>query len=128
MSFDQAVATPRNPAARWHLSFESLSPHASPCRYLTPTRWAAMRENCLDFIDRFGGQAHDLGWTARQLFGVHPDHGTLRVDYCGALVVGLGAVRGVEAERVLFTRTSAYRNRPGQEWGPTIWEFAAKAG
>jgi hypothetical protein len=86
-----------------------------------------MRESCLDFVDRFGEQAHELGWTAPQLFGVHPQHGTLRVDYCGALITGLGGARGVETNRVLFTRTSAYRDRPGQEWGPAIWEFAGNA-
>ncbi|MGH1571006.1 hypothetical protein ACRAWG_10350 [Methylobacterium sp. P31] len=33
---------------------------------------------------------------------------------------------GVEATRVMFGRTSAYRNLPGQEWGVPVWEFAAR--
>lgn len=28
----------------WRSSIEDLSPHASPCRYLAPAWWAAMRE------------------------------------------------------------------------------------
>ena len=63
----------------------------------------------------------------KQVFGVHPDHPTLRVDYCGALMVGGTPARGVEAHRVLFEQTAAYRDRQGQVWGIPIWEFAKKA-
>jgi hypothetical protein len=114
--------------ASWRDQIERLSEHASPCRYLAPTRWAAMRENALALLDRFGAEAYRLGWTAPQLFGVHPQHGTIRVDYCGALMIGAEPVRSVEANRILFERTSAYRNGPGQQWGVPVWEFAAKSG
>ncbi|MGU3469177.1 hypothetical protein ACLBXO_30495 [Methylobacterium sp. C33D] len=73
--------------ASWRDQIERVSEHASPCRYLTPTRWAAMRANALAFIDQHGAEAHRLGWTAPQLFGVHPEHGFLRVEYAGALMV-----------------------------------------
>ena len=117
-----------NPVAIWHGAIENISPHASPCRYMPPSRWASVRENCLDFIARFGAEAHGLGWTAEQLFGVHPEHGTLRIDYCGALMTASDKAIGVEANRVLYERTSNYRDRPSQEWGPSIWQFKAKAG
>jgi hypothetical protein len=87
-----------------------------------------MRDSALTFCDQHGVEAHRLGWTAPQLFGVHPQHGTIRVDYCGVLMVGAEPVRGVEAHRVLFERTSGYRNRPGQIWGIPVWEFARKGG
>lgn len=80
------------------------------------------------FCDRFGADALALGWTDRQLFGVHSQHGTLRVDYCGAVISGSDKALGVEANRIVFERTSSYRDRPSQEWGPPIWEFAAKGG
>lgn len=32
----------------------------------------------------------------------------------------------VEGSRILFERAAAYRNLPGQEWGPPVWDFAAK--
>ncbi|MCJ2053965.1 hypothetical protein [Methylobacterium sp. J-070] len=112
--------------ASWRDQIERLSEHASPCRYLAPAKWGAIRKNALAFCDQFGAEAHRLGWTAPQLFGVHPQHGTIRVDYCGALMVGASPALGVEANRVLFERTSAYRNGAGQEWGIPIWEFAAK--
>jgi hypothetical protein len=50
------------------------------------------------------------------------------VDYCGALMIGAEPVRSVEANRILFERTSAYRNGPGQQWGVPVWDFAARAG
>jgi hypothetical protein len=114
--------------ASWRDQIERLSPHASPCRYLAPTKWAAMRENALAFLDRFGAEAYRLGWTAPQLFGVHPVHGTVRVDYCGPLMIAAAPVLGIEATRVLFECTSAYQNLRGQEWGVPVWEFAAKGG
>ncbi|MDP4006894.1 hypothetical protein [Methylobacterium sp. NEAU K] len=115
-----------NPVALWHGSIEAISPHASPCRYLSPVRWSPMREGCLDFITRLGAEAHGLGWTAAQLFAVHPEHGTLRLDFCGALMVTGDRVQAVEADRLVFERGSAYRTKPGQEWGVPVWEFARK--
>jgi hypothetical protein len=40
---------------------ERLSEHASPCRYLPPAKWAAMRQNALAFLDEHGAEAHRLG-------------------------------------------------------------------
>ncbi|MCJ2058784.1 hypothetical protein MKL09_19820 [Methylobacterium sp. J-048] len=87
-----------------------------------------MRESALDFCTRLGAEAHGLGWTAPQLFGVHPEHGTLRVEYCGALMVAGKEVHAIEADRVVFERTAAYRNTPGKVLGPPIWEFKTPAG
>ena len=61
--------------ATWCDLLERSSPHASPCRYLTPAQWATMREAALDFCTRFGAEAHGLGWTAPQLFGAQPEAG-----------------------------------------------------
>ena len=117
-----------NPVAMWHGAIENISERASPCRYLTPAQWAVMRESALDFCTRFGAEAHSLGWTAPQLFGVHPEHGTLRVEYCGALMVAGKQATGVHPDRIAFERTAAYRDTPGKVWGAPIWEFKAKAG
>ncbi|WP_246410655.1 hypothetical protein [Methylobacterium fujisawaense] len=85
-----------------------------------------MRANALAFLDQHGAEAHRLGWTAALLFGVHPEHGFLRVEYAGALMVNDSKVVGVEPDRIVFDRFSGYRMKPGQNWGPPVWEFAAK--
>jgi hypothetical protein len=61
-----------------------------------------------------------------ELFAVHPEHGILRVDYCGVLMVVSEPARGVEAQRILFERLTGYRNKQGQQWGFPVWEFAKK--
>ncbi|GJE13378.1 hypothetical protein [Methylobacterium longum] len=127
MSSSLAPAELSPAVASWRDQIERLSEHASPCRYLAPAKWAAIRSNAMAFCDQHGAEAHRLGWTAPQLFGVHADHGTLRVDYCGALMVGGTPARSVEAHRILFEQTAAYRDRQGQVWGVPVWEFARKA-
>ena len=124
-----AAPSPLHPVvAGWRGEIENLSPHASPCRNLPPAKWAAIRESALAFCDRFGNEAHRLGWTAPELFAVHPQHGTIRLDACGALMIGAEEARGVEANRVVFERTSGYRNGPGKVWGIPVWEYAKGAG
>ena len=86
-----------------------------------------MRGNALAFYDQPSAEAYRFGWTAPQLFGVHPDHGTLRIDCCGAVMVGGTPARGVEAHRSVFEQTSSYRDRQSQVWGPPVWKFTARA-
>jgi anaerobic glycerol-3-phosphate dehydrogenase len=126
MSASAALADLPPAVAAWRDQIERLSELASPCRYLLPAKWAAMRANALAFLDRFGAESHRLGWTPPQLFGVHPEHGFLRVEYAGALMVNGNPVVAVENERIVFDRFSGYRNKQGQTWGPPVWEFARK--
>jgi hypothetical protein len=37
-------------------------------------------------------------------------------------------VQGVEADRIMFEQTATRRDKPGQIWGPPIWEFKPKVG
>ena len=119
LNFSPAVAS-------WRDQIERLSEHASPCRYLTPARWVPLREAAIDFCDRLGAEAHALGWTAAELFALHPENGTLRVDYCGVLMVSGSKAVAVEPTRIVFDRGSGYRNKQGQVWGIPVWEFAAR--
>lgn len=77
-----------NAAAVWPSASEDLSSHASPCWDLTPAQWALMREAVIDFCDRLGIEAHALGWTAAELFTLHPKHGTLWIEVCGVMITG----------------------------------------
>ena len=61
MSASPAPTLLPNPVAIWHGAIENISPHASPCRYMLPSRWSLMRDSCLDFITRFGVETHSLG-------------------------------------------------------------------
>ncbi|MBB2964700.1 hypothetical protein [Methylobacterium sp. R2-1] len=114
-------------AAEWRKAFGTLRPTNPPCRYLGAAAWANILEACTDFIERFGAEAVRLGWTTPQLFGVHPEHGTLRVDWCGVMMTGGHKAIGIEPKRILFGNVSGYRNVAGAPVGIPIWEFAARA-
>jgi hypothetical protein len=64
-----------------------------------------------------GAEAHAFGWTAPELFALHPEHGTLQIDYCGVLMNSGNRPQAVEPTRLMFDRGSAYRNKRGQLWG-----------
>jgi hypothetical protein len=57
---------------------------------------------------------------------VHPEHGFLRVEYAGALMVNERPVIAVEPDRIVFDRFSGCRTKPGQTWGIPVWAFAAR--
>ena len=78
------------------------------------------------FCDRLGAEAHGLGWTAAELFALHPEHGKLRVDYCGVLMVSGSKAVAVESTRIVFDRGSGYRTKQGQACGIPGWQFAKK--
>jgi hypothetical protein len=81
----------------------------------------------LDLLERFGAQAVELGWTDLDLFSVHPQHGTIRPDFCGALVQASAKVSSLDAERIGFGNTAYYRTQVGNPHlrlrGVTIWAF-----
>ncbi|ONF46473.1 hypothetical protein RSM1_24455 [Methylobacterium radiotolerans] len=105
----------------------SLSPDRPPCPDYRPGEWAAVLSRADDFLDAFGLQALELGWTAPRLFGVHPQAGIVRVDACGALVLPIsGPVRAVTATSISFGRLT-YREKPGQPVGVPLWEFGRSA-
>ena len=113
-------------AVEWRNAFGALRPGSSPCRFLGVAAWANIHEACTDFIERLGAEAVRLGWTTPQLFGVHPQHGTLRVDWCGVMITGGHKAIGIEQNRILFGNVSGYRNVAGAPVGIPIWEFAAR--
>ncbi len=97
MSFDPAPSPLPDPVARWRDALDNLSPHASPCRYLAPAKWTAIRESGIDFCNRLGAEAHRLGWTAADLFAVNPEHGMIRLDACGMpMIAGVPETTGCD--------------------------------
>ena len=123
MSASAAPVLFPTPVALWRAGIEEISQDVSPCRHLIGARWTTMRESCLDFLDRFGAEAYRLGWTASELFAVHPEHGTMRPDYCGALMISGYRVHGIDADAVRFEQGVARRDQPGQQFGVPVWAF-----
>jgi hypothetical protein len=58
--------------------------------WLTPDRWEAVLSDAENFLSRWGAAAHALGWTAADLFGVHPVVPGARFDVMGLLLLICG--------------------------------------
>lgn len=107
----------------WRSGVESLSPAKSPCPGLYGEHWQKTHVAMLDFLERFGAQAVELGWTDLELFGVHPLIGTGRADHCGALVLTGRQVEAIDAKTVTYGNLTYYRDVPGKPQGIPIWAF-----
>jgi len=96
----------------------------SPCPGLTGANWAAIHENAVIFLDRWADEAVRLGWTTLDLFGVHPEAGTTRSNYCGALIIGAEPVSAITETRMQFANTTFYRDTLGKPTGSVpLWQF-----
>ncbi len=92
-------------------------------------RWKTMREDAYHFLRDHAARAHALGWTALNLFGVHPVKPWVRLDVMG-LVPLLAAAKVValsEGQAVIEKPSGArltFRKR-GQVSDETclIWEL-----
>lgn len=94
-----------------------------PCPGLTPQKWAAIHEAALDALDRFGAELTEYDWRAPELFGVHPQLGVIRPDFCGALVLSGERVTSVTADQIRHTQTTYRRHVPGCGKGVPVWTF-----
>ena len=80
----------------------------------TPQSGGGTHEKCNEFLDRWASVAVDLGWTTLDLFGVHPEAGIIRPDYCGALVMSDVKVTAITANQITFVNTLYHRDTPGK--------------
>lgn len=117
------TVVPTSDLRAWRDGVESLNPAKSPCPGLHGEAWQKTHAAMLAFLERFGAEAQDLGWADLDLFGVHPQIGTGRVDYCGALTLGPKEALWIDATRINFGNTSYYRGKPGMPRGVPIWAF-----
>lgn len=108
----------------WRAGFLDLRPTVSPCPGLTGPNWTAIHAKGLDFLDRWADQAADLGWTTLDLWGVNPRNGTIRVDYCGAMVIGNAMVTEVTAEHIKWQNATYQRVKAARPEGAVpLWPF-----
>ncbi|KAB1072949.1 hypothetical protein [Methylobacterium planeticum] len=82
-----------------------------------------MHAVALEALDQFGDDLVANSWTTAELFGAHPKFGTMRVDACGAVVIGRRRTTAVLADRIEFGLTAYCRNVPGAGVGITVWDF-----
>jgi hypothetical protein len=70
--------------AEWHAILAELEQRSCP-DWLSPDRWNDVLADAENFLSRWGAAAHALGWTALDLFGVHPTVPASRFDLMGLL-------------------------------------------
>jgi hypothetical protein len=73
----------------WHAILAELEQRNCP-DWLLPDRWNGLLSDAESFLDRWGNAAHQLGWTALDLFGVHPEAPSARFDKMGLLLLICG--------------------------------------
>ncbi|KAB1068748.1 hypothetical protein [Methylobacterium planeticum] len=107
----------------WRDGLARLKPSVPPCPGMTASGWAQMHAVALEALDQFADDLVVHGWTTAELFAVHPKIGTMRVDTCGAFVIGGRRTTAVRADRIEFGLTTYYRNVPGAGVGIPVWDF-----
>lgn len=108
----------------WRAGVVTLSPDVPPCPGVR--KWPLAYAGIRAFLDhQHADQAAELGWTTLELFGCHPRVGTIRPDYCGALIIFGGKhVIAVEADLIRYANGLAYRRAPMPAGlSVPVWEF-----
>jgi hypothetical protein len=124
--FGRSVVARNGPYDRVFDALEARCPEL-----VEPARWQIAVEDGRVFLARWGGQAHGLGWTARDLFGLHmppenphPSYSRLsRYDETGLiwLLRGREVIALTEATAAIQSATGAvaiYRRHNKPALGP----------
>ena len=107
----------------WSRGLAGLSPGVVPCCGLRPDEWREAHRRCGEFVERWGMQAHAAGWDTTHLFGVSPDLGAIRGDFCGHLIPLTRDVSEVTSEWIRIGNGRAYKAHPIKQRGMIpIWE------
>ena len=76
--------------AEWHAILAGLN-RRGPADWLSHEQWRGLLSDAENFLTRWGGAAHLLGWTSLDLFGVHPIAPAARFDVMGLIPILNGA-------------------------------------
>ena len=76
--------------AEWHAILAALKRRGS-ADWLSHSQWLGLLSDAENFLTRWGSAAHLLGWTALDLFGVHPIAPAARFDVMGLIPILNGA-------------------------------------
>lgn len=108
----------------WRKAFIDLRPSVVPCPGFTLQSWGGAHEACVEFLDRWADEAASFNWTTLELFGVHPQVGTIRPDFCGAMVLSAERVSAITDRHMRFGNMTFYRDKPGRPNGAVpLWLF-----
>lgn len=105
---------------------------ATPPAGFTTARWRQLIDDGGHFLDRWASEAAALGWTATDVFGLHPNAPATRFDGMGLVVlIGGGEVIAVSADRATIRGQSGnsltyYLRRPRPD-AVAAWELAPNA-
>ncbi len=103
------------------------------CGSCPAARWGALREDAYHFLRDHAARAHALGWTALDLFGVHPVKPWVRFDCMGFVPLLNGgkvtALSDTEAviEKPNGSRVTFYKRGQVFEEACLIWELGESA-
>ena len=106
--FEGGLDHPANGGAPsdWYAILAELEQRNCP-DWLAPDRWAVMLSDAESFLSRWGTVAHSLGWTAVDLFGVHPVAPAARFDVMGLFpLLHGGAVIALTEDVATIRRSS----------------------
>jgi hypothetical protein len=90
-SFEGFEGDPNSPSSGGDIDFEQPYYHAlvalrSECPELVESkRWQQAIGDAHSFLDQWNAQAQAFGWTARELFEVHPTAPLSRLDHMGLI-------------------------------------------
>jgi hypothetical protein len=96
---------------------------------MSPLHWAQFVRDARRFLAEWGAEAARLGWSAEDVFGVHPLATETRYDVMGIvpLIRGNEVVAISEQRATIRTpgggRMTYYRNRPSSGGAVAIWEL-----
>lgn len=92
--------------ADWHAILAELERQSCP-DWLSPDRWNHVLPDAESFLKCWGSAARLLGWTALDLFGVHPLAPSARFDVMGLLLLTQGgAVVALTADGATIRRSA----------------------
>ena len=122
------LAVPAGMPEAWIQGAADLLAMACPAS-CSVERWEALREDAYRFLRDHAAQAHELGWTALDLFGVHPEKPWIRFDCMGLVpVLNGGAVAALSDTEAVIEKPSGahmtFRRRGQASTGIClIWEL-----
>ncbi len=103
---------------------------APPTLYLAE-RWMALREDAYRFLSGRAAQAHRLGWTDFDVFGIHRNRPQVRIDCMGLvpLLRGREVAALSEDQAAIKTandKTLTYRRKigPRPDGACLLWELS----